>query len=104
VQGLTMTVEPGVTEANVRFGRSLVGALSQMLTDAGAGNGTIGRREAEIGANTTANQQRMDALEARAAVLEKRYLTKFAAMEQTITRMNSTGTYIQNLVDMWAKK
>jgi len=103
VQGLTMTVEPGVTEATIRFGRSLVGSLSQMLADAGAGDGTIGRREAEIGAASSANQQRMEALEARAAVLEKRYLTKFAAMEQTITQMNSTGSYIKNIVDLWSK-
>lgn len=103
VQGLTMTVEPGVTEATIRFGRSLVGSLSQMLANAEAGDGTIGRREAEIGAASSANQQRMEALEARAAVLEKRYLTKFAAMEQTITQMNSTGSYIQNIVDLWSK-
>jgi len=104
VNGLMMTVEPGVTSATVRFGRSLVGALDQMLKEAGAGNGTIGRRESEIGSTSTANQQRIDALEARAAVLEKRYLTKFAVMEQTISQMNSTGSYIQNLVDMWSKK
>jgi flagellar hook-associated protein 2 len=104
VQGLTMTVEPGVTSSTVRFGRSLVASLAQMLAEAGASNGTIGRRETEIGSATTANQERIDALEARAAVMEKRYLTKFAAMEQTITQMKSTGSYIQNLVDLWSKK
>lgn len=103
ITGLSMTIDAGVTSGSVRFGRSLVGAMAQMLAGASESTGTIGRRETEIGASTEANQQRIDALEAKAAVLEKRYLTKFAAMEQAITRMNSTGSYIQNLVDIWAK-
>jgi flagellar hook-associated protein 2 len=103
VRGLSMTIDPGVTSGSVRFGRSLVGAMAQMLADASGTTGSIGRRETEIGSSSAANQQRIDALEAKAAVLEKRYLTKFAAMEQAITRMNSTGSYIQNLVDIWAK-
>ena len=104
VQGLMMTLDSGVTSGTVRFGRSLVGALAQLLAEAGANSGTIGRRETEVSSASSANQQRIEALEARAAVLEKRYLTKFAAMEQSITRMNSTGGYIQNLVDMWSQK
>jgi flagellar hook-associated protein 2 len=103
VRGLALTIDPGVTSGTVRFGRSLVGAMAQMLSEASGTTGSIGRRETEIGSATTANQQRIEALEAKAAVLEKRYLTKFAAMEQAITRMNSTGGYIQNLVDMWSK-
>ena len=104
VQGLTLSVEPGVNSATVRYGRSLVASLAQILSTAGASNGTIGRRESEIGSASVANQQRLEALEARAAVLEKRYLTKFAAMEQSVTQMKSTGSYIQNLVDIWSRK
>lgn len=104
VQGLVLTVEAGVTAGTIRFGRSLVGSLGFALAEAGTESGAIVRRESEVGAATTANQQQIQALEARAAVLEKRYLTKFAAMELTVTRMKSTGTYIQNLVDMWTRK
>ena len=78
--------------------------MRSACTEAGTESGAIVRRESEVGAATTANQQQIQALEARAAVLEKRYLTKFAAMELTVTRMKSTGTYIQNLVDMWTRK
>ncbi len=103
VRGLSMTVEPGVTSGSVRFGRSMVAAMAQLLDEAGQSAGAIGRREQEITTSTTANQERIEGLEAKAAILEKRYLTKFAAMEQVITKMNSTGGYIQNLVDMWSK-
>jgi flagellar hook-associated protein 2 len=103
VRGLSLTVEPGVTSGTVRFGRSLVGAMSDLLSQESATTGSIGRRESEISASSTTNQQRIESLEARAAVLEKRYLTRFAAMEQAISRMNSTGGYIQNMVDLWSK-
>lgn len=103
VQGLTMTTEAGVTSGQIRFGRSFVATLSGMLAEAGAGTGTLGRREAEISRASAQSTERADALEARASILEKRYLTRFAAMEQAVARMNNTGDYLQNLVKMWSK-
>jgi flagellar hook-associated protein 2 len=103
VQGITVTTEAGVTSGQVRFGRSFVGTLSEMLAQAGAGSGAIGRREAEITRTSEQSAERIDALEARAIAVEKRYLTRFAAMEQAVARMNNTGDYLQNLVEMWSK-
>jgi flagellar hook-associated protein 2 len=101
--GLSLTTEAGVTSGTISFGRSFAQSLAQIISDAGASNGTLGRREAEIDRNTQTSAAQIDALEARAAVLEKRYLTKFAAMEQVVTQMKSTGGYIQNIVDLWSR-
>jgi flagellar hook-associated protein 2 len=103
LMGLTLTSDAGITSGTIQFGRSFVASLAQILSDAGAGNGTLGRREAEIDRSTKANSAQIDTLEARAAVLEKRYLTRFAAMEQVVTQMKSTGSYIQNIVDLWSR-
>nr|WP_111299281.1 flagellar filament capping protein FliD [Paracoccus saliphilus] len=103
VQGLSVLAEPGVTEGRVRFGRSLVGSLGALLARAEEGTGIIGRRENDLGRSSRTATERMEALEARAAVVEKRYLTRFAAMEQAVTQMKSTGDYIQNLQKMWAR-
>ncbi|WP_126979240.1 flagellar filament capping protein FliD [Frigidibacter oleivorans] len=102
-EGLTLTTGAGVTSGTIRFGRSLVASLAAVLDGATSGDGTLARREDEIAAATAEAQARIEALEARAALIEKRYLTRFAAMEQAITRMNSTGSYLQNLVDLWSK-
>ena len=101
--GLSLTTEAGVRGGEIAFGRSFAQSLAQILSDAGASSGTLGRREAEIDRSTAANTARIDALEARAALLEKRYLTRFAAMEQVVTQMKSTGSYIQNIVDLWSR-
>lgn len=101
--GLSLTTEEGVTSGAISFGRSFAQSLAQIISDAGASTGTLGRREAEIDKNTQTAAAQIDVLEARAAVLEKRYLTKFAAMEQVVTQMKSTGGYIQNIVDLWSR-
>jgi len=103
VQGLTLTAEAGVTSGTVAFGRSFIGSLAAMLDQVGQSTGVLGRRETEVNRLSGDNQRRIESLEARASLLEKRYLTRFAAMEQAITSMKSTGGYIQNLVDLWSK-
>jgi len=103
LQGLTLTSEAGITSGAIRYGRSFAQSLSQILSDVGTGTGMLSRREAEIDGNAQTTTQQITTLEARAAVLEKRYLTKFAAMEQAVTQMKSTGSYIQNLVDLWGR-
>ncbi|MGZ3217065.1 flagellar filament capping protein FliD [Paracoccus sp. T5] len=103
VQGLSVLAEPGVTNGSLRFGRSLVGSLGALLARAEESTGIIGRRESDLDRSSRTASERMEALEARAAVVEKRYLTRFAAMEQAVTQMKSTGDYIQNLQKMWAR-
>jgi flagellar hook-associated protein 2 len=104
VQGLSLTAEAGVTSGSISFGRSFLGSLAPLIDDAVGSSGALGRRSTEIGRATTENQQRVEALEARASILEKRYLSNFAGMEQAITRMKTSGAYIQNMVDLWSKK
>ena len=101
LQGLTLIAQPGVTEGTIRFGRSFAGSLAATLDSVLAGDGLLTRREGEVDRSTGQANERMAALEARAAVLEKRYLTRFAAMEQTVTQLKGTGTYLSNLMDMW---
>lgn len=102
-RGMTLRTDAGVTSGTVQFGRSFAQSLSQFLGEVGSGSGTLNRRETEISNLSDAASAQMDTLQARAAVLEKRYLTKFAAMEQVITQMNGTGSYIQNIVDLWSR-
>lgn len=103
VEGLSVSAEPGVTSGQLRFGRSLVGALGQMIAQAGSSTGSLGRREADLTRAGQSGSEQIAALEARAALIEKRYLTRFAAMEQAVTQLNGTGQYLKNLQDMWSR-
>ena len=103
LQGLRLTTEAGLTSGTFSFGRSFADSLTQLWGEAGTSPLLLGRREAEISKLSDDVTGQIETLEARAALLEKRYLTKFAAMEQVVTQMKSTGNYLESLVESWSK-
>jgi flagellar hook-associated protein 2 len=102
VAGLTVTVDTGVTEATIRFGRSFVAEMAALLDSAGLG-GALRRVERDIAQSSEMATERLAAIEARAAVLERRYMGRFTQMEQMVTQLNNTGSFLTNLIDQWNK-
>ena len=104
VAGLTVTVPADVTETEVRYGKSFLSALETMLDTAlNSSTNSISERERQLTSRATEATERLDFLDARAALLEKRYLARFTAMETAIAGLRSTGTYLDNLVAQWNK-
>ncbi|ULB09855.1 flagellar filament capping protein FliD [Cereibacter azotoformans] len=101
--GVMVSVESGVTDATLRFGRSFATQLQALLDTAAGQNGAISEREGQIGKVAEEQAKVIEALDARAAKLESRYLAQFTAMEQAVSRMKSTGTYLENLISAWNK-
>lgn len=102
--GLTVTVPTDVTETEVRYGKSFLSALETMLDTAlNSGSNSISERERQLSSRATEATERLEFLDARAALLEKRYLARFTAMETAIAGLRSTGTYLDNLVAQWNK-
>ncbi len=100
--GLSVTLPAGTTGTTVTFGRSFVSALDGVMTQALTGGG-IGAREDQLGAKVSEANTKLAELDVRAAKLEKRYLSRFTAMEAAISTMKSTGNYLTNLVAQWNK-
>jgi flagellar hook-associated protein 2 len=103
VAGISIRAEVGITTGKVRFGRSFVGAVASFLQQTMSSTGAIGQRETELNRATTLSSERLTQIEAKAAVLERRYISRFAAMERSVTQFNSAGTYLTNLVRLWSK-
>lgn len=101
--GTMLTVPDGVNSANLRYGQGLRSALDELATRATEMAGTLDKRESLLSGTRTEAETRIAALETRAADLEKRYLSRFAAMEQAITSLKGTGQYLTNLVAQWNK-
>ena len=101
LSGIVMSVEIGVNEGNVTFGRSLLSYLEDALTEATQFSGTLDQKERELTAAITEQEEAMVALDEKATKLEERYIAKFAAMEQIVTELKNTGDYLTNLVDSW---
>ena len=103
-RGLVLTTPADLSTDTLRFGRSFAESLAIMLDDAVSANGAVQRRESELDLQNTQRSERIALLESRTALAEKRYLTRFAAMEQAISQMNSTSSYLKNLVEIWANQ
>lgn len=102
--GLNVTVPADLTETDVRYGKSFLTTMERLLDGAlSSGANSISEREAQLNSRVTDATERLEQLDARAALLEKRYLSRFTAMETAIAGLKSTGTYLDNLVAQWNK-
>ncbi|WGV14936.1 flagellar filament capping protein FliD [Fuscovulum ytuae] len=102
--GLNVTVPADLTETEVRYGKSFLTTMERLLDGAlSSGANSISEREAQLNSRVTEATERLEQLDARAALLEKRYLSRFTAMETAIAGLKSTGTYLDNLVAQWNK-
>lgn len=101
--GTMLTVPDGTNSANLRYGQSLRSALAELSVRATEVSGSLDKREGLLKSTVSDAETRIGALETRAVALEKRYLSRFAAMEQAITSLKGTGQYLSNLVAQWNK-
>jgi len=102
--GLMVTVPADTTSAEIRFGQGFLSKLDGMMDAAlSGGANSLDEREDQLAARVTAATERLTSLETRAAMLEKRYLSRFTAMETAIAGLKSTGNYLTNLVAQWNK-
>ncbi|WP_165767697.1 flagellar filament capping protein FliD [Marivivens niveibacter] len=99
--GAKLTSSATAQSADVGFGRSMVSKIQLFLDEALQTNGTIDSRELYFNGIVAEQDAEMEILEEKAAVLEARYTAKFAAMEQAISELNSTGNYLTNMVESW---
>jgi flagellar hook-associated protein 2 len=62
----------------------------------------LSTREAELEASVEVNELEIERMDAKYEALEARYRSRFTAMEQMVTQLNSTGSYITALLDAQA--
>ena len=102
--GMTVTVPADLEATEVRYGKSFLTSLETMLEAAlTRGANSLTEREDQLTSRVTEATDEITALDARATLLERRYLQRFTAMETAIAGLKSTGTYLDNLVAQWNK-
>lgn len=104
MSGLVVTVPSDLTQTEVRYGQGFLSKLEGVLDAAlSGGANSLGEREDQLTARLTEVTDRLTELDTRATMLEKRYLSRFTAMETAIAGLKSTGNYLTNLVAQWNK-
>ncbi len=102
--GLIVTAPDDLTSTEVRYGKSFLSSLESMLNAAlSGGANSLNERETQLSSRVQAATDEITALDARAVLLERRYLQRFTAMETAIASLKSTGNYLTNLVAQWNK-
>ncbi len=97
--GISLVVEPGVTQSTIEFGRSLGSQLTAWVDTATGRDGVIGRKQDRLEASLTEDGDSIETLTNQQAAYEARMRARFAEMEKVITQLNSTGEYLTSLID-----
>lgn len=99
--GVMLLVEDGTETARIDYGRSLVSDVLAALGTLTSGESALARREDRLEQDLVTGAEGLGELDARAQMIEARYRARFTEMEIVVTRMNSTGDYLTNLLDAW---
>jgi flagellar hook-associated protein 2 len=102
MSGLSLTVPDGTDDFTLTYGRNFTSGLIERINGLMASDNALSTREAELEASVKVNTEEVEELDAKYKTLESRYLARFTAMEQMVTQLNSTGSYIEALLDAQA--
>ena len=102
--GLTLLLTSGTpADTSVYIGSSLVDKLTSYLDEINGSSGQINKKETALNEKSSDFALEIDALEERAIDLQTRHMRRFAAMEQAVTQLKSTGEYLTTMMDAWNK-
>ncbi|MCG7572158.1 flagellar filament capping protein FliD [Phaeobacter sp. CNT1-3] len=102
MSGLSLTVPDGTDEFELTYGRNFTSGLIERINGLLDSDNALSTREAELEASVEVNELEIERMDAKYEALEARYRSRFTAMEQMVTQLNSTGSYITALLDAQA--
>lgn len=98
-EGLSMTVQPGATGGTITFSRGLAGGLSNQINDYLKSSGIIKERETTINKDIKKVEEDETALTRRSDAYRARLMSQFQAMESIVRSLNSTGDFLDGILD-----
>lgn len=98
-EGLSMVVAKGVTNATITFSRGFAGKIDSLINDFLKTSGLIKGREDNITKDIASVKDDTTALDRRSEAFRARLQAQFTAMEAIVRSLNSTGSFLDGLVD-----
>jgi flagellar hook-associated protein 2 len=103
--GLTLSAGVGdAATAKLYVGKSLKDKVTAYIDKLMATTGDFTTRETKLVSEKTKYETEITDLEAAALVIEARYIEKFTAMEQMVTKFKNTGEYLTTMMDAWVNQ
>lgn len=98
-EGLAIVVGDSATSATVNFSRGFAGELEALLDEFLGPKGLIATRESNLEDSLDKLDDAQEKLDRRMSAYEERLLNQFIVMERIIGSLNSSGSFIENLID-----
>ncbi|MEN0039227.1 MAG: flagellar filament capping protein FliD [Cellvibrio sp.] len=98
-EGLSMTVQPGATTGKITFTRGFAGTLTSLVNEYLKSSGVIKERETNIDKEIKKVGTDEETLNRRSDAYRARLMAQFQAMESIVRSLNSTGSFLDGLVD-----
>lgn len=98
-EGLSMTVQPGATSGTITFSRGFSGGLTNLVNDYLKSSGLIKEREANINKDIKNIETDEEDLNRRSEAYRARLMAQFQAMESIVRSLNSTGDFLDGILD-----
>ncbi len=98
-EGLSMTVQPGTTSGTITFSRGFAGGMTSLVNDFLKTSGLIKERETNIGKDIVKVDKDEEALNRRSDAYRARLMSQFQAMESIVRSLNSTGDFLDGILD-----
>lgn len=98
-EGLSLTVQPGITSGSINFTRGFAGSLTSVVNDFLKTSGLIKEREATISKDIERVEKDEETLNRRSEAYRARLMAQFQAMESIVRSLNSTGDFLNGIVD-----
>lgn len=100
-EGLSLTIQPGATSGTINFSRGFAGGLTNLIGDflKTSTGGLIKDREETLGKEVKRVDEAQEALNRRSEGYRARLMAQFQAMESIVRSLNTTGSFLDGLVD-----
>lgn len=98
-EGLSLLVQPGATSSSINFTRGFAGSLTSLVNDFLKTSGLIKERETVITKDIARVATDTETLNRRSDAFRARLMAQFQAMESIVRSLNSTGNFLDGIVD-----
>lgn len=98
-EGLSMTIQPGATSGSITFSRGFAGSMTSLLNDFVKSSGLIKGRETTLNKDIEKVGKDEEALNRRSDAYRARLMSQFQAMESIVRSLNSTGDFLDGILD-----
>ena len=103
--GLSLSAATGsAASTSIFIGESLIDTVRGYLDGLLSSSGDFTSREQTLESNNAEYELKIADLDEKAVGIQSRYMEKFSAMEQMVTRFKSTGEYLTTMMDAWVNQ